>query len=269
MNKKIFVNVAVGFFVLIALAALFFLGFKASALGSFKPENTYNIKAIFGDVSGLGKDALVSVGGVQIGRVNGVKLLNNGMVEVNLDIDGSKKIPSDTGAQILTNGLLGERYIGLSLGTSNKFLANGDTLAKTGGSIVLEKMLQQFLGGGGGFYPDKFYKLKANFTDITGISLDTPVRQAGVQIGRVADIKLDQKTAQAVLTLEIASQYNEIPTDSSADIMSSSLIGGKFIAIGTGGDDTFMQDGDEFQATNSAMLLEKLIQQVVNSMTTK
>ncbi|MBR1375371.1 MAG: outer membrane lipid asymmetry maintenance protein MlaD [Cardiobacteriaceae bacterium] len=259
---------AVGFFVILALAALFFLGFKASNLGAFNPQNVYRVTAIFGDIGGLGKDAKVSMAGVQIGRVGQVELLKDGKTSVELIIASDFLIPSDSGAQILTSGLLGERYVGINRGISGKNLADGGKIANTGGSLVLEKVLQQFAGGGI-MYPEKFYKLTAKFTDASGIAVDTPVKQSGVQIGRVSSVQLDQNTFQAVVTMEIDAQYGKIPLDSSADVLSTSLIGGKYIGITPGGETAYLTDGGEFQYANSAVVLEKLIQQFVSNMTMK
>lgn len=268
MNNQKTIATAVGAFVLCAVLGLFFLGFKASSLGSFRPQDTYRVRANFGDVSGLNKNAQVSLAGVQIGRVAAIGLSADGKeAEVLLTLDGAVQLPADSGAQILTSGLLGERYIGISPGGGSEMLKDGDTLRRTGGSLVLEKMLQQFTGSKGGFYPDKLYRLSARFSDVSGLNVDAAVMQAGVQIGRVAAIRLEQSAFQAVVEMEIAAEYAQIPFDSSADIVSSSLLGGKYVAITAGGDSQFLSDGDEFQFSNSSVVLERVIQQFISNMT--
>ncbi len=268
-NKKV-VLIGVGFFTVLSLAGLFFLGFKASNLGSFRPDSVYEVRALFADASGLGKDARVSMAGVQIGRVAKIALSeDNDDAVVVLQLDAQYRLPKDSTAQILTAGLLGERYVGVSRGVASESLADGDVLTHTKSALMLEKMLQQFTGNGSGFYPDSTYTLTARFADATGLSVDTPVTQSGVQIGRVANIALDQKSFQAVVKMEIATQYNHIPLDSSADILSSSLLGGKYIGISPGGEMIALEDGDEFQYSNSSVVLERVIQQFISNMTMK
>lgn len=269
MQKSRVVSIAVGLFVLLAVMGLFFLGFKASRLGGFHPNNTYHVSAVFGDVSGLGKEAKVAMAGVQIGRVASIDLnAKTAEAVVNLEINKDVVLPKDSAAQILTTGLLGERYIGINRGTAPDALHDGDRLARTDGAVVLEKVLSGF-GGGASFYPDKSYTVTARFSDISGLSKDAAVMQSGVPIGRIVSIDLDQKTFQAVVTMAIDSRYNQIPADSSADILSASLIGGKYIGITPGGDTDMLADGDEFQYTNSSVVLEKVIQQFIANMSMK
>ncbi|SUO96594.1 outer membrane lipid asymmetry maintenance protein MlaD [Suttonella ornithocola] len=270
MQKNKILTLFVGLFVLLAILGLFFLGFKASRLGGFHPGEVYELQALFGDASGLGKEAKVTLAGVQIGRVSSIELIpERAEAKITFEISQSVSLPIDSNARILTSGLLGERYIGITPGTSDKMLKNGDSLTRTGGAMVLEKMLQQISGFSSEFYPDQYYTVKARFSDITGLSSNAAVTQSGVQIGRITNIALDQKTFQAVVTMQIAKQYNQIPLDSSADILSSSLIGGKYIGITAGGDTQMMTDGDEFQYTNSSVVLEKVIQQFITNMSMK
>ncbi|ABQ13300.1 outer membrane lipid asymmetry maintenance protein MlaD [Dichelobacter nodosus] len=267
MKKNHGIASVVGFFVLLAVGGLFFLGLKASRLGGFQAQDTYRIYARFGDVSGLGKQAMVSMSGVQIGQISGMTLdPKTAEVVVSLDIDGRFSLPADSTAQILTAGLLGEKYIGILSGESKDVLKQDDTLIRTGGALVLEKLLQQFGGGKGNFYPESSYLLEAKFNDISGLTIDAPVTLAGVQIGRVKSIHLDQETFMAVVQLEIDRQFNRLPIDSSADILSTSIIGGKYIGISVGGESTMLVDGDSFQYTNSSVVLEKLISQFVTGL---
>lgn len=265
-NQKIVIGV--GAFVLIALAALFFLGFKASSLGSFRPQETYQIAVNFGDASGLNQNAPVRLAGVQVGRVAAIGLTaDKREAQVRLILDKSVALPVDSQAQILTAGLLGERYIGLLAGSSTTMLKDGDRLQHGAGAVVLEKMLQQFIGSKGGFYPEKRYHLTARFSDVSGLHVDAPVTQSGVQIGRVSAIYLEQASFQAVVEMEIAAEFGNIPFDSSADIVSSSLLGGKYVAITAGGDSAVLANGDEFQFSNSSVVLERVIQQFISNMT--
>ena len=108
------------------------------------------------------------------------------------------------------------------------------------------------------------YNLSAKFARIDGVQVGTDVRLSGVAIGKVSDIKLDPQTYQAVLTMDIAHGI-KLPKDSSAEILSSGLLGSKYIALVPGGDDDYLQAGDEITFTQAAISLEAMIGQVIFS----
>lgn len=141
------VNVLVGLFVLAALMALVFLGFQASNMSGFKTGKSYELVAYFNDVSGLNKQASVTMAGVQVGRVKSIELdQERFQAKVVLEISNRyDALPVDTSADILTAGLLGEKYIGLVGGGDVVYLKEGDTIQYTGSSFVLEKLIQQFI----------------------------------------------------------------------------------------------------------------------------
>lgn len=109
------------------------------------------------------------------------------------------------------------------------------------------------------------YTVSAAFNDIGGLKVGAPVDLAGVRIGRVTDIKLNQTTFQAVASIRISDQY-KIPKDSDASILTSGLLGDQYVGIGPGGSPDNMQDGDKFVITQSAIVLENLIGQFMTSM---
>jgi phospholipid/cholesterol/gamma-HCH transport system substrate-binding protein len=82
---------------------------------------------------------------------------------------------------------------------------------------------------------------------------------AGVNIGRVASIKLDSTEYKAAVTLSIERSFSKIPDDSDASIQTSGLLGANYIGINAGGSDKFLAAGSEIQFTQSAMVLENLI----------
>ena len=88
---------------------------------------------------------------------------------------------------------------------------------------------------------------------------------AGVRVGRVADIKLDPETYDAVVTLNIYSQYDNIPLDSSASIFTAGLLGEQYIGLQAGADDFYLADGDEITLTQPAVVLEQIIGQFLYS----
>lgn len=109
------------------------------------------------------------------------------------------------------------------------------------------------------------YTVTAAFNNIGGLKVGAPVDLAGVRIGRVTDIKLNQSTYRAVATLRIRDQYR-IPRDSDASILTSGLLGDQYIGVGPGGSTRNMKAGDQFIITQSAIVLENLIGQFMTRM---
>jgi len=116
----------------------------------------------------------------------------------------------------------------------------------------------QALGGSG-------YLLKAQFSDIGGLTVGSDVKIGGVTIGHVADETLDPTTYAAVVQLQINSGI-KLPTDSSASISSEGLLGGNYVGVSPGGDDTMLQPGQSFAVTQSAINLENLLGQFIFNM---
>lgn len=136
----------VGIFVAIGVAALFGLAMKVGNLTSSKIGPTYTVTAAFDNVGSLKPHAPIKSAGVVVGRVDNI-VFNSETYEavVILNIDERYAFPIDTFANIYTAGLLGEQYIGLEAGGDEMVLKNGDKIDKTQDAIVLEKMISQFL----------------------------------------------------------------------------------------------------------------------------
>ena len=136
----------VGIFVAIGVAALFGLAMKVGNLTSSKIGPTYTVTAAFDNVGSLKPHAPIKSAGVVVGRVDNI-VFNSETYEaiVTLNIDKRYAFPVDTFANIYTAGLLGEQYIGLEAGGDEVVLKNGDKIDKTQDAIVLEKMISQFL----------------------------------------------------------------------------------------------------------------------------
>lgn len=112
---------------------------------------------------------------------------------------------------------------------------------------------------------DEGYDITARFENISGLKVRSPVTVAGVRVGRVTDISYDSKTFQAVVSMNISSQYNELPLDTSASIYTSGLLGEQYVGLEPGGDIEMLQDGDEIMLTQSALILEQMIGQLLFS----
>ncbi|MEJ2522610.1 MAG: outer membrane lipid asymmetry maintenance protein MlaD [Gammaproteobacteria bacterium] len=103
------------------------------------------------------------------------------------------------------------------------------------------------------------YDLTARFEQIGTLKVRAPVSISGVQIGRVSQIEFDEDRLEAVVTLRIATEYDRIPNDSDASILTSGILGGQYVGIQPGGSDEPFTDGDEIEFTQSAVVLEQLI----------
>jgi phospholipid/cholesterol/gamma-HCH transport system substrate-binding protein len=116
---------------------------------------------------------------------------------------------------------------------------------------------------------DTGYAVTAKFDNIGDLREGSPVTMAGVRIGRVESIRFDPKDYKAAVTLSIENQYSEIPDDSDASIQTAGLLGGKYIGIGPGGSETFLKDGGQIEFTQSAIVLESLVNKFFANMASK
>lgn len=103
------------------------------------------------------------------------------------------------------------------------------------------------------------YTVTARFTNVGSLKARAPVALAGVTIGRVENISVDPQRLDAVVTMTIDSRYDQIPLDSSAAILTSGLLGEKYVGIQPGADIESLKQGDELLFTQSAVVLENLI----------
>lgn len=109
------------------------------------------------------------------------------------------------------------------------------------------------------------YEIKAKFQNISGLKERAAVMVAGVKVGRVTHIGFDPKTFEAVVTLHIGDDYKILPSDTSASILTSGLLGEKYVGLEPGGDEEVLKEGDTIRLTQSAVILEQLIGQLLYS----
>lgn len=106
---------------------------------------------------------------------------------------------------------------------------------------------------------DQGYTIKARFENISGLKVRSPVTVAGVRVGRVTAIDFDPQTFQAVVSMRIGAAYNQLPLDTSAAVLTSGLVGEKYVGLEPGGDMDVLQDGGEIMLTQSTLVLEQMI----------
>ena len=145
MNRTV-LDLWVGFFVALGIAAVMFLALKVGNLSSARLSETYVLQAKFDNIGGLKVRGPVKSAGVVVGRISDIRFdAETYEAVVEMTIDGRYRFPKDTFASIFTAGLLGEQYIGFDAGGDEKMLQAGDTVAKTQSAVVLEKLISQFL----------------------------------------------------------------------------------------------------------------------------
>jgi phospholipid/cholesterol/gamma-HCH transport system substrate-binding protein len=113
------------------------------------------------------------------------------------------------------------------------------------------------------------YTVEARFDNIGDLKPGSPVTMAGVRVGRVESIRFDPKDFKAAVVLRIEDQYKEIPEDSDASIQTAGLLGGKYVGIGPGGSETFLKQGGQIEFTQSAIVLESLVNKFFANMASK
>jgi phospholipid/cholesterol/gamma-HCH transport system substrate-binding protein len=113
------------------------------------------------------------------------------------------------------------------------------------------------------------YHLTAEFDNIGDLKVGSPVTMSGVRMGEVNGIRFDSKDYKAVVSMRIDTQYNQIPDDSYAAIQTQGLLGGKYIGLAPGGSDAFLKDGGRIEQTQSAIVLESLINKFFANYTSK
>lgn len=146
MNRNRALDLWVGLFVALGFAALLFLALKAANASSFSADKTYTLKARFDNIGGLKVRAPVKSAGVVVGRVTDIGLDPKEFdAVVSFNVNAKYEFPKDTSAKILTSGLLGEQYLGLSAGGDIVVFKDGDTLKLTQSAVVLENLISQFL----------------------------------------------------------------------------------------------------------------------------
>ena len=147
MRQTRSVEVGTGLFVLLGLAALFFLTTQTTGNNSFSGDDTFEVSARFENVGSLKDRAPVAMSGVTIGRVTSVEFDADELNAIVLfEIDKKyDQIPDDSDASILTSGLLGSQYIGLQIGGSEFYLENGSEIQFTQSAIVIENLISKFL----------------------------------------------------------------------------------------------------------------------------
>ncbi len=145
-NSRV-LEISVGIFVAVGIAALLVLAVNVSNVGGFSSGQQYTVTANFDNISGLKARSQVAIAGVTVGRVVNITVdpvTFEAVVEMTIDSQFDE-VPVDSSVGIYTAGLLGEKYVGIEPGGAPDFLEEGSVIRLTQSSIVLEKLISQFL----------------------------------------------------------------------------------------------------------------------------
>ena len=139
-------DVWVGLFVAIAAVAVLFLALKSANLLQWSFDKGYQVTAKFDNIGGLKVGAAVKSAGVVVGRVKAINFDGESFqARVTMDLESKNQFPKDSSLSILTSGLLGEQYVGITPGADEKNLVAGDRIGSTQSAVVLENLISQFL----------------------------------------------------------------------------------------------------------------------------
>ena len=130
-----------------------------------------------------------------------------------------------------------------------------------GAMLVLALRVSNLTGIGGG----AGYTLTAEFENVGGLKSGAPVSAGGVRVGQVESIEYDSETYSAVVTMGVDAEYARFPEDTTASIYTAGLLGEQYIGLEPGAEDLYLADGDQLELTQSALVLERLIGQVLFS----
>ena len=110
------------------------------------------------------------------------------------------------------------------------------------------------------FSSGETYNVHARFANIGGLKVRAPIKSAGVVVGRVADIRFDNESYEAIVSMNLDYHY-QFPRDTTAKILTSGILGEQYVGLEAGGDGVMLKNGDRVRLTQSAVVLENLISQ--------
>ena len=267
MERRPLRDLIVGLFVLSGLTALAYMSLSIGGL-TLRRAGGLKLWAEFDETGGLKPRAPVTIAGVKVGEVTAVISGKNLLARVDMDLDPKLKLPADSTAAILTEGVLGDRYIAIEPGGADQSLSSGGQISRTEPAILLERALGRFgssLAAGPTFIKPGALKLHALFDETAGLKPRAPVVIGGVKVGEVVSATLS-KDYRVDVQMNLDPEL-QVPEDTFASIYTEGLIGGHYIALSPGGSDVLLKSGDALTHTESAMILERLIGKLVYRMT--
>lgn len=144
--KKSSVEIVVGLFIIAGFLALAYLAFNLGEIAFFRGAGTYTVHAEFDNVAGVKEGASVQIAGVEVGRVDRI-FLKDQYANLALQIDKDVEIPEDSMASVKSQGIIGDKYIQITLGGAEEPLEEGDLIVDTESSVDIESLISKFAFG--------------------------------------------------------------------------------------------------------------------------
>lgn len=145
--KKNSLEVVVGLFMLIGFGAFVYLALQLGEVPFITNSNTYVLRAEFDNVSGVKKGATVQIAGVVVGEVSNITLNDDEVAVLSLKLGNGLEIPVDSMASVKSQGIIGDKYIQLSLGGDDELFKPGEVLLETESSLDIESLVSKFAFG--------------------------------------------------------------------------------------------------------------------------
>jgi phospholipid/cholesterol/gamma-HCH transport system substrate-binding protein len=145
--KKNILEMVVGLFMIIGFAAFVYLALQLGEVSFLTRSKTYIIEAEFDNVAGVKKGASVQVAGVDVGEVVSIELGKMDVALLSLQISNKLKVPVDSMASVKSQGIIGDKYIQLSLGGDEEIFRPGEKIVDTESSIDIESLISKFAFG--------------------------------------------------------------------------------------------------------------------------
>lgn len=140
-------EIVVGFFLVLGFLAFGWLAVQLGEVPWLTESKSYSLAAEFNNISGVKVGADVQVAGVTVGKVRQLTLNKDNMAVVGIQIDRSVKVPLDSIASVKSQGIIGDKYIQISLGGDEKLYKTGETIVDTESSVDLESLISKFAFG--------------------------------------------------------------------------------------------------------------------------
>jgi phospholipid/cholesterol/gamma-HCH transport system substrate-binding protein len=144
--KKFDLETAVGFFLLVGILCLGYISVKLGKLEVIGGEY-YTVYADFAKAGGIKPGSSIEIAGVEVGKVRSIRLDKEYQALVGLEIKSSVKIQEDAIASVKTKGLIGEKYVEITPGGSDKTLADGGKIRETESAIDIEELISKYAFG--------------------------------------------------------------------------------------------------------------------------
>lgn len=271
--QKMVTNAKVGIFVVLGIIILSYMTIKVEKIPVGEKAG-YPLYAYLSSAAGLVKNSSVEIAGVGVGYIKDISL-EGGRAKLALIFPGQVKVTEGSRVYVRSKGLLGEKYVEVILGPPGAPPLNpGDLVDEGSVPVDMDKLfaninalgdevksaissVSEFLGGGDKItFSGPPINIYASFSNIGGLKKDAAVEIAGVGIGRVDDIVLEDYLAK--LTLQIEPTV-EIQEDAIASVKTKGIFGKKYIEISPGGSENIIPSGGKIRDTQPPFDLEKAI----------